>query len=214
MIWLRFLAYFLGVIVVTAALTQLEVSYPGSLRMEEFADPQANFGTSEYSLVEILQCGLLVTSGLLAAQVALRSRSFRTLAIGIGGFSLLFFVRELHFFLDRHVADNVWQALFAASAALLMAYLYRHYRRLLIGFARAWPSPGLTLMFTGLTLLAFSLLVGHEPLWQALLQDNYARLTKLAVEEFIELGAYFLWLLGTIEFGVEVAGFERERAPS
>ncbi len=69
-------------------------------------------------------------------------------------------------------------------------------------------------MFAGLALLAYSLLVGHEPLWQALLQDRYARITKLAVEEFIELGAYFLWLLGTIEFSVEVTAFERERAAS
>ncbi len=212
MIWLRFLGYFLGVLVITGLLTQLEVFYPGSLRIEEFTETTSTFGTSEYSLVEMLQVGLLLTSGLLMAHLARISRSFRTLTIGIGGFALLFLVRELHFFFDRYVADNVWQALFAVSAALLMAYLYRHQRRLSIGFARAWPSPGLTLMFAGLTLLAFSLIVGHEPLWQAILQEHYARITKLAIEEFIELGAYFLWMAGCIEFAAEVVGFERERS--
>ena len=211
MIWLRFLAYFVAVLIGTAALTQLEVFYPGSLRIEEYAEPTSTFSTSEYSLVEMLQVGLLMTSGLLMAHVARISRSFRTLAIGIGGISLLFLVRELHFFFDRYVADNVWQALFAVFAALMIAYLYRQQRRLSIAVARAWPSPGLTLLFAGITLLAFSLIVGHEPLWQALLGDDYARITKLAIEEFIELGAYSFWMLGSIEFSVEALGFERDR---
>ena len=33
-----------------------------------------------------------------------------------------------------------------------------------------------------------------------MLGDHYARIVKLAVEEFIELIGYFLWLIGTIEY--------------
>jgi hypothetical protein len=33
-----------------------------------------------------------------------------------------------------------------------------------------------------------------------LLGENYQRVAKLAVEEFIELIGYFLWLIGTIEY--------------
>ena len=63
-------------------------------------------------------------------------------------------------------------------------------------------------------MFGFSLLVGHEPLWQAILGDNYHRIVKLAVEEFIELSAYFLWLIGTIEYTYQVRAIAyRQRQP-
>ena len=34
----------------------------------------------------------------------------------------------------------------------------------------------------------------------SILGDDYRRIAKLAVEEFIELIGYFLWLIGTIEY--------------
>jgi len=46
-------------------------------------------------------------------------------------------------------------------------------------------------------------LVGHEPLWKSILGDDYQRIAKLAVEEFIELLGYLLWLIGTIEYTYE-----------
>ena len=64
-----------------------------------------------------------------------------------------------------------------------------------------WPSPGLTLLFAGaIIIFVFVQIVGHEPLWQAILGEHYQRIVKLAVEEFIELSGYFLWLIGTIEY--------------
>jgi hypothetical protein len=37
----------------------------------------------------------------------------------------------------------------------------------------------------------------------SILGDDYQRVTKLAIEEFIELIGYFLWLIGTIEYTYE-----------
>jgi hypothetical protein len=82
--------------------------------------------------------------------------------------------------------------------------VYRHNRRLRIGLARIWPSPGLTLLFSGaVVLFAYSLLIGHEALWMSILGDDYRRVIKLAVEEFIELVGYFLWMIGTIEYAIQ-----------
>jgi hypothetical protein len=52
-------------------------------------------------------------------------------------------------------------------------------------------------------LFAFVRLVGHEPLWESILGDAYQRVIKLAVEEFIELIGYFLWMVGTIEYALQ-----------
>jgi hypothetical protein len=216
MAWFRYLLYFFGVAIVTGLLTQLEVAFPGTLRLEEFVNGGDVYGTSEFSPVETIQLVILAVCGCLMAWVARNNQMQRPLAILFGGLALIFLIRELHYFFDRYLFDNVWQMFVAISGALLIAYCYRHARRLNIALARIWPSPGLTLIFAGAVILfAYSMLVGHEPLWQSMLGEHYARVVKLAVEEFIELIGYFLWLIGTIEYVYQAKALaEREPLPA
>jgi type IV secretory pathway TrbD component len=148
--------------------------------------------------------------------VARHSHTQRPLAFLFGGLALVFTIRELHYFFDRYGVDNLWQVLAGIFGALLIAYCYRHLKRLNIALARIWPSPGLTLIFAGAVILfAYSILVGHEPFWQAMLGDSYARIIKIAVEEFIELIGYLLWLIGTIEYVYQAKALaEREPKPA
>ena len=91
--------------------------------------------------------------------------------------ALAFGIRELDYFLDRYVADGLWQVLIAVAGALVIAYAYRQRRRLQIALARLWPSPAMAMLFAGgVILFAFVRLVGHEPLWQAILGDELARI--------------------------------------
>ena len=118
--------------------------------------------------------------------------------------ALIFLIRELDYFFDRFLVDNFWQVLVVIAGALVMAYIYRQRRRLWIALARIWPSPGLTFLFCGAAILfAFVPLVGHESLWMSILGDAYQRVIKIAVEEFIELIGYFLWMVGTIEYAFQ-----------
>lgn len=198
---IRYLLYFLGVGLVTWLLTMLEISSPGALQLQVYAGPTDVLGTSEYSPIEMLQTGILIICGLLYAWVAQNCPSQRPIAFLFGGTALAFTVRELDYFLDRLVADNFWQVLLGVVAALVIAYTYRQRRRFRIAWLRMWPSPGLTLLFAGAIInFIFVQFVGHEPLWQAILGDQYQRIVKLAVEEFIELPGYYLWLIGTIEY--------------
>ena len=215
MVWIRYLLYFLGIAVVTALLTKIEVAFPGSLKLHLLVNESDVYGTSEYSPIEMMQLVILTVCGLLFGWVAKHCPSQRPLALPFGGLALMFLFREMDYFLD-HVIDNLWQVLIAVAAALVIAYSYRHRRRLNIALAKIWPSPGLALLFAGAAILfAFSLLVGHEPLWQAILGDAYARVVKLAVEEFIEIIGYFLWLVGTIEYVYQARAIEiREPQPA
>jgi hypothetical protein len=216
MAWLRYVLYFFGIAALTSLLVHLEVANPGTLRMHEYVAEGDTYGTSEFSVVEIVQLLLLLVCGAMMGWVAQHSNTQRPLAILFGGLALIFLVRELHYFFDQYVIDNLWQVLVGISGALLIAYCYRHLKRLNIALARIWPSPGLTLIFAGAVILfAYSILVGHEPLWQAMLGDAYARIIKLAVEEFIELIGYLLWLVGTIEYVYQSkALMEREPKPA
>ncbi|MEE8221002.1 MAG: hypothetical protein V3R21_04525 [Woeseiaceae bacterium] len=197
---LRYILYFFGVAIITWLLTQLEISSPGSLKLQVYLNPADTLATSEYSPIELVQLGILAICGLLLAWVANNCPSQRPIAFLFGGIALAFFIRELDFFLDRFV-DNLWQVLLAIPAALVIVYTYRHRRRFRIAWGRIWPSPGLSILFAGaIVMFAFVQFVVHEPLWMAILGEDYQRIVKIAVEEFTELAAYYLWLIGTIEY--------------
>jgi hypothetical protein len=201
MAWPRYIAYFVGITLLTWMLTQLEISFPGSLKLHVMASPGDQFGTSEYSPIEIIQPIIIGVCGLLMVWVAEYCPSQRPIAIPFGGLALAFFIRELDYFFDRYLIDNLWQVLIGFPAAFVIVYTYRARKRLKIAWGRVWPSPGLALLFAGAVILfAFVRFVGHEPLWMSILGDDYQRVAKLAVEEFIELIGYFLWLIGTIEY--------------
>jgi hypothetical protein len=204
MVLVRYIAYLLGIAFVTWLLTYMEIASPGSLKLHVFAHPGDTLGTSEYSPVEMMQPVMLAICGLLYAWVARNYPSQRPIAFAFGGIALAIFVRELDYFFDRYVADNFWQMILAIIAALIITYTYRQWRRFRIAWLRIWPSPGLALLFAGAAIqFAFVRFVGHEPLWQAILGDEYHRVVKLALEEFIELMGYFLWLIGTIEYTIQ-----------
>ena len=204
MAWIRYLLYFLGVALVTGLLTQIEVAFPGSLKLHVVLQEGDKFGTSEFSPIEFIQPLILIVCALMMLWVAQYCPSQRPIALPFAGLAVAFWLRELHYFLDRYLIDNLWQVLVAIVGALVIVYTYRQQRRLQVALARLWPSPALAFLFAGaLVLFAFVQFVGHEPLWQAMLGEDYRRIVKLAVEEFIELMGYFLFLIGTIEYAYQ-----------
>jgi hypothetical protein len=216
MAWFRYPLYFVAIAFVTWALTQMEIASPGSLKLHLVLSESDVYGTSEFSPVEIIQAIILGVCGVIMAWIARYCPSQRPIAFGFGGLALIFLIRELDYFFDRFVADNLWQVLIAIFGSLLIVYTYRHRKRLQIALARIWPSPGLTLLFAGAVILfAFVPLVGHEPLWMSILGDAYQRIIKLAIEEFIELMGYFLWMIGTIEYAFQARAIAyREPQPA
>lgn len=197
---LRYALYFFGVAMITWLLTWLEISSPGSLRLDVYPNLSDTLGTSEYSPVEIMQTGILAICGLLLAWVARNCPSQRPIAILFGGVALAFLIRELDFFLDR-IVTNLWEVLVAPPLALVIVYTYRQRRRFRIAWGRVWPSPGLSILFAGaIVMFAFVQVVSREPFWMAVLGDDYRRIVEIAVEEIMELAAYYLWLMGTIEY--------------
>lgn len=201
MVWPRYLFYFIGITLATWMLTQLEISFPGSLKLHVMASPVDQIGTSEFSPIEIIQPIIIAVCGLLMLWVAEYCPSQRPIAIPFGGMALAFMIRELDYFFDRYLFENLWQVLIGFAAAFVIVYTYRARKRLKIAWARIWPSPGIALLFAGSVILfSFVRLVGHESLWMSILDDGYRRIVKLAVEEFVELIGYFLWLVGTIEY--------------
>jgi len=201
MVWPRYIGYFAGITLLTWMLTQLEISFPGSLELHVIAGPGDQLGTSEFSPIEIIQPLILGVCGLLMAWVAKYCPSQRPIGIPFGGIALAFLISELSYFLDYYLINNLGQVLIGIVSALIIVYTYRARRRLRIAWGRAWPSPALALIFAGAVIsFAFVRLVSQEVLWMSILGSDYQQVVKLAVEEFIELIGYLLWLIGAIEY--------------
>jgi len=216
MVWPRYILYFVAVTIVIWMLTQLEVAFPGSLKLHVVVTGGSPLGTSEYSPIEIIQPLILGICGLLLAWVAQYCPSQRPIAFPFGGLALAFLIRECDYILDYYVIENLWQVLIVVALAFVIAYTYRARRRLKIAWARIWPSPGLALWFAGAVIVfSFVRLVGQESLWMSLLGDDYQRIALLAAEEFIELIGYILWLIGTIEYAYQARAIAyREPIPA
>jgi hypothetical protein len=216
MAWVRYLLYFFAISLITWLLVWMEISFPGSLKLNIFLSPTDQLGTSEFSPLEIIQTLILVTCALMMLWIARYCPSQQPIAVLCGALAIAFLIRELDYFFDRYLLDNLWQVPIGIVAAVVITYTYRHTRRLRIALARLWPSPALALLFAGAVILfAFAQLMGHEPLWKAIMGSNYQRVVKLAVEEFTELMGYFLWLIGTIEYAFQARAIAyREPQPA
>jgi hypothetical protein len=199
-VFLRYLAYALGVVAGTVAILLLAEYLPGGLQFERTI-AGIDIPTSELSPVELLQNLLLLFCAGTFAWIALRDRLRRPMAVGFSTLFLVFLIRELDFFLDFFLLDNLWQVLCALLLSVTVVYGARNHHRYVQGWRRSWPSAGLALIIGGVILLIpFAQLIGHEELWQSILGEDYVRVVKVASEEFIELGAYAMITIGTIEF--------------
>jgi len=199
-ILIRYFCYALAVFAGALGLLALAHFEPEVMRFDNLVSPDS-VATSEASPIELLQNLLLLTSGGIFAWIAYRDRLRRPMALAFVALFSIFLIRELDFYLDFYVVDNLWQVLCALVLSVSAVYLGRNRDRLLQGWRRSWPSAGLALVFGGLiVLIPYAQLMGHEPFWQSIMGEDYVRAAKIITEELIELGAYTLITMGSGEF--------------
>jgi len=199
-VFIRYLLYALVVMLVTSSLLALAYVLPGSLQFDRMV-PGIDVPTSEFSPVELLQSLLLFGCSGVFCWIALRYRLRRPMAVAIAAMFGACLIRELDFFLDFYLIDNLWQVLCALILTVALVYVGRNRDRFVQGWRRSWPSAGLALIIGGLILLVpYAQLMGHGPLWQNMMGDNYVRVVKVITEELIELGAYAMMAIGSAEF--------------
>ncbi len=196
--FLRYLIY--GLLVAATAYGVMLVSYivPGGLSLDIAVQRAA---TSEFSAIEQLQHACLLSCVGLFIWIASRDRLRRPMAIAWAALFALFLIRELDYVFDTYVIDNFWQVLCAVLLAISGVYLVRNRNRFLNGWRRSWPSAGLGMVFGGLLMLVpFTQIVVSNQLWSVVMDEHYVRAAKIAAEELMELGAYLVMLIGSIEF--------------
>ncbi len=196
--FLRYLAYTAFVALTAFAITRAPYLFPGSLSLDVTVE---RYATSEFSPIEQLQHACLLVCAVIFLWIASRDRLRRPMAIGWATLFTLFLLRELDYVFDTYVVDNLWQVLCALLLAFAGVYIVRNRNRFLNGWRRSWPSAGLGMVLGALLLLVpFTQIVVSNQLWSVVMDEYYLRAAKIAAEELMELGAYLIMLIGSVEF--------------
>lgn len=210
--WLRYVSYLLLTALLLHGLVVLAASDEDALDIFVRLNPNDVFGTSEFSLVEVLQSVALVAAIVLCALTARISTAARPLGVLMSLMFLVMLIREQDFFIERWVpgASWLWPALITLAVAIYLAVSQREaLARQVRGFM---PTAAFGLMFAGMAIvIGFSRVLGQKMLWIALLDEETYRIVKLAAEELIELIGYCLVVAASVEY-LTVASRERDSA--
>ena len=95
---------------------------PAGLQFERVV-PRLGIITSEFSPVEQLQNLLLLICIAIFGWIAVRDRLRRPMALAFCTLFAVCFVRELDFFLDFYLVDNLWQVICVTLLAITFVYL-------------------------------------------------------------------------------------------
>ena len=153
---------------------------------------------SETSLVEQLQNVFLVIALVFLAS----TRTYKSVKYILTLILGLFLIREQDAFLDTAIGEHSWKVLCGIFAAIIGYKIYQ-YRKIISSEIEEFIKQASSgIIFLGfITLLIFSRMFGRKKFWMAVENtENYTRNVKNAAEECTELFAYFLILIGIIEF--------------
>lgn len=153
---------------------------------------------TEMSVVELSQLAMIVATVLAFSTLAWRREDDRRFGVLAAGLFACMVIREMDAALDL-LQDGLWQVLATAVAVGCLTYSLRDRRSTLRGLANFLGStPGKLMLLALAILLVYSRLIGMGLLWRGLLEEQYLRIFKNAVEESAELLGYVLILVSAI----------------
>jgi len=165
------------------------------------ARPEVSYKFSESSLTEYFQEGTFFLTSLIYLFCTLNYKKTSAISILVGGFFLMAFIREFDAFLDMYVFDGAWQTLAFTVLGLTLFKSYKNWGKLkatLPSYMNTYP---FGLMIGGmLVTFIYSRLFGESIMWKTVMEENYVRNVKNAVEESVELLGDSIILIGAIEF--------------
>jgi len=155
----------------------------------------------ETGLVETLQAVFVLMTALLFLAAGRLDKTREPLAVVMSGFLFCLFIREFDYFLDELVARHAWKMLVLLTLVLVVTYIAKHSKRVVVSILDFVSQPSFGLFMSGLlVVVVFSRLFGYGDFWEELINGGYYRVIKTIVEEGVELMGYFLILVSSCEY--------------
>ena len=155
----------------------------------------------EDSMTELFQVLFLLGIALISGIIAYKFPKLRVFSVMFSAFALVSFIRENDAFLENNLFDKGWQVLALLVLIPSLIYFFKNLKIFGSELKSVANSLPLGIILTGTVILhLFSRLYGRKKIWKAFMgEENFMRSVKDASEESIELLAYCLMFIGTIE---------------
>ncbi len=155
---------------------------------------------SEQSLTEYSQELLLLAVVVLSVWSVRRTPINRAFIVLLGFVSFISFIREFNNTLTEYLFPGAWSTLVAITFVPAIFYFYRRLPQLRNDILVSSNTFGFGILVSGTLLLhVFSRFYGANEIWQFHMGEHFDRGVARVSEESIELMAYLLLLMGTIE---------------
>ena len=153
---------------------------------------------AESSLVEQAQ-NVIITLAVLILAFTKGYQAIKYILILILG---MFLIREQDAFLDSAIAEHAWKYICIVFAVITGIKIFTIRKKIISEIEEFITTSSSGILFLGfLTLLVFSRMFGRKKFWKVVEgTEDYTRNVKNAAEECTELFAYFLILIGVVEF--------------
>ncbi|MEM1405546.1 MAG: hypothetical protein AAGG59_02130 [Bacteroidota bacterium] len=155
----------------------------------------------ENSLTEYFQEGTFFLTVLAYLFCTVNYKKTASLSLLVGGFFLMAFIREFDAVLDAYVYDGAWQTLVLLVIAFVGYRSFRSRKSIQETIPDYMISYPFGLMIGGmLVTFIYSRLFGETIMWKTVMEENYVRDVKNAVEESVELLGDSIILFAALEF--------------
>lgn len=165
------------------------------------AQPNTTGKFNEDSLTEYFQEGSFFLTVLAYLFCTLNYKKTGAISLLVGGFFLMALIREFDAFLDLYVYDGAWQTLVLIVLIFVGYKSFKSRSELNDSVPDYMASFPFGVMIAGmLVTFIYSRLFGETIMWKTVMEENYVRDVKNAVEESVELLGDSIILFAGIEF--------------
>ena len=203
----------LRIIIYSIYLLSLSLVFLYDAGLEELRVESIQAKFNEDSLTERFQESTFLVIVILCFVCSWLYRKTAALAFLMGGFFLMALIREFDAFLDYNVHDGTWQVLVLVVLVIVIYKSYKNRKALwnaVPGYLLSYPCG---IMISGMIItFAYSRLIGESIMWQTVMEENYVRNVKNAVEESVELLGDSIILFGAIEFFLYARSLHRSES--
>lgn len=163
----------------------------------QFGDPNK---FCEGHIVEGVQLVLIITGGLILLCSACLKPDQRGLILILAGVLAMIAVREADNLLDDHLPFGGWKLPMALVVGCISWIFWRYRQKILVQLIPFARQPAIVFFWTGICVIIYAQMTGHEGFWKPLLQESYLRNIKRVNEETTEILGHFFLLLSSLEF--------------
>lgn len=172
-----------------------------------------NFRTdtfNENSVVETIQLLLLLSSAMAFLYCAFIEKKWREISLVLASVALFAACRELDKIFDATIPIIRWKFAYIFVFAALF-YACKNLKRYIKSVLKFFGMPSFYIMCTAVVIvLPVAQCLGHRPLVSAALGETFDRQSisaiKELIEEALEVVGYFLILLSSIEYNINIRG--------